>query len=99
MVKFQLEKNAQPNLQGPWGRTPLRMAIDAVATDDSTRSKKAAIVEVLLYHHADPWIQDGDGRTPFSAARNAGIVGDQIIKRLKRTQMRRLSSRSTASRA
>ncbi|KAI1490496.1 ankyrin repeat-containing domain protein [Biscogniauxia mediterranea] len=99
MVEFLLEKNAQPNVRGPWGRTPLRMAIDAVATDGSTRSKKASIVVILLYHRADPWIQDGDGRTPFSAVCNAGFVGDQIIKRLERTQMRWLSSRSTASRA
>ncbi|KAI0888074.1 ankyrin [Annulohypoxylon maeteangense] len=75
MVKMLLSTGkAKPNISGPGKCTPLIVAINFVAQ----QSRKIHIVELLLLHGADPNIPDVDGRTASTAAKNAGLAGEEI---------------------
>ncbi|KAI1458216.1 ankyrin [Annulohypoxylon moriforme] len=89
MVKALLSSGqAKPNIPGPGKCTPLIAAIKLVAH----QSRKIPIVELLLLHGADPNIPDADGRTAFTAAKNAGLAGEEIKIMLNSAMSKRRSA-------
>lgn len=59
LVKYLLEKGANPNAKGAFGETPLHIAVDRGYLD---------IVKLLLENGADPNIQSNEGNTPLHIA-------------------------------
>ncbi|KAI0381384.1 hypothetical protein F5Y04DRAFT_255358 [Hypomontagnella monticulosa] len=57
MVECLLTHNADPNIRGPEGYTPLRLAVDPALS----QSQNTDIVELLIRHGADPKILGKDG--------------------------------------
>ncbi|KAI2464055.1 ankyrin [Annulohypoxylon bovei var. microspora] len=83
-----LKGQANPDIPGPGKCTPLIAAIE-LATHSSRR---ICFVELLLLHGADPNIPDVNGRTAFTAAKNAGLAGEEIKRMLSLFPSRRTSS-------
>ncbi len=76
MAAYLLSQGANPNRDGPGKFIPLVSAIDAVAQSRAT----IHLVKLLLEHGADTGLRDGNGRTAFEAANNAGLARGEIKK-------------------
>ncbi len=59
LVKYFIEKGADPNVKGAFGETPLHIAVDRGYHD---------IVQILLESGADPNAQSNEGNTPLHLA-------------------------------
>ncbi|KAI1748582.1 ankyrin [Xylaria castorea] len=94
MAAFLLERGANPNRGNPGQFIPLVSAIDAVA---QSRRATIRLVKLLLEKGADARLRDGDGRTAFDAANNAGLAAGEIKKLLNNKLWRRPSITSIAS--
>ena len=60
--------NANPNIQGHYGRTALMGVIMDFRPTESTRNNRFTILRILLHAGSDPNIQDTDGDTALTLA-------------------------------
>ncbi|MDQ7055090.1 MAG: ankyrin repeat domain-containing protein [Persephonella sp.] len=74
LVKYLLEKGADPNGKGAFGETPLHIAVDRGYLD---------IVQLLLERGADPNAQSNEGNTPLHMAviASSADIAYELIKK------------------
>jgi ankyrin repeat protein len=80
-INFLIQHKANINARDCYGQTCLIMILDSYLSD----AVVTPLVELLLYHHANLFCQDGDHRTAFTVAKRTNKV--RCLTLLERKQL------------